>query len=272
MNNMKNHYIIDAHCHIYPEKIAQKATDSTDRFYGVSHAPFHGTTEELIKQSDETGVKKMLVQSVATTEKQVSSINHFIADEVKKHPDKFIGFGTLHPNSDDLERDIKELISLNLKGVKLHPDIQNFKIDDYRCLKIYELCEKYHLPILMHTGDSRFDNSNPNRLLPVMEIYTDLTVIGAHFGGYSIWEEASEKLSQLPNLYVDTCSAFFALEKETALKIIRRYGADKVIFATDYPMWRQKDELDYILSLGLTDDELEKIFSKNILKVLGIRK
>ncbi|MBQ5883485.1 MAG: amidohydrolase family protein, partial [Clostridia bacterium] len=57
----------------------------------------------------------------------------------------------------------------------------------------------------------------------------------------------------------------------TALKIIRRYGADKVIFATDYPMWRQKDELDYILSLGLTDDELDKIFSKNILKVLGVR-
>lgn len=268
MNNMKNYNIIDAHCHIYPEKIAQKATDSTDKFYGVTHAPFHGTTKELIEQSEISGVSKMLVQSVATTEKQVSSINHFIADEVKKYPDKFIGFGTLHPNSSDLERDINELISLELKGVKLHPDIQNFKIDDYRCLKIYELCEKYHLPILMHTGDSRFDNSNPNRLLPVMEIYTDLTVIGAHFGGYSIWEEASEKLSKLPNLYVDTCSAFFALKKETALKIIRRYGADKVIFATDYPMWRQKDELDYIMSLGLTDDELEKIFSSNILKIV----
>ena len=49
---MKNHYIIDAHCHIYPEKIAQKATDSTDKFYGVTHAPFHGTTKELIEQSE----------------------------------------------------------------------------------------------------------------------------------------------------------------------------------------------------------------------------
>lgn len=267
---MKKHYIIDAHCHIYPEKIAQKATDSTNNFYGVAQAPFHGTTNELLEQSEVSGVSKMLVQSVATTEKQVSSINHFIADEVKKHPDKFIGFGTLHPNSDDLKRDIEELISLGLLGVKLHPDIQNFKIDDYRCLKIYELCEKHNLPILMHTGDSRYDNSNPNRLLPVMEIYSDLTVIGAHFGGYSIWEEASKKLCSLPNLYVDTCSSFFALDKETALNIIRRYGAEKVIFATDYPMWSQQDELNYILSLGLTDDELECILSKNILKVLGL--
>ncbi len=270
MIHNEKHYIIDAHCHIYPEKIAQKATDSTNNFYGVPQSPFHGTTNELLEQSEVSGINKMLVQSVATTEKQVSSINHFIADEVKKHPDKFIGFGTLHPNSDDLKRDVDELISLGLLGVKLHPDIQNFKIDDYRCLKIYELCEKRNLPILMHTGDSRYDNSNPNRLLPVMEIYTDLTVIGAHFGGYSIWEEASKKLCNLPNLYVDTCSAFFALEKEAALRIIRRYSAEKVIFATDYPMWSQQDELNYILSLGLTDDELESIFSKNILKVLKL--
>ena len=44
-----------------------------------------------------------------------------------------------------------EIISLGLKGVKLHPDMQQFKIDDYRMLKIYELCEG-KLPILIHTG------------------------------------------------------------------------------------------------------------------------
>ena len=65
---MKKFNIIDSHCHIYPEKIAQKATDSTDKFYGVTHAPFHGTTKELIEQSEKSGVSKMLVQSVATTE------------------------------------------------------------------------------------------------------------------------------------------------------------------------------------------------------------
>ena len=110
---------------------------------------------------------------------------------MKKHPGRFIGVGTLHPDSADIKGDIEHLVSLGLKGVKLHPDIQGFKIDDYRCLKIYELCEENRLPILMHTGDSRYDYSNPNRLLPVLKIYTELTVIGAHFGGWSIWETAS---------------------------------------------------------------------------------
>ncbi len=266
----KDFKIIDAHCHIYPEKIAQKATDSTNRFYNISSSPFHGTTEELINQSNETAVYKMVVQSVATTEKQVSSINNFIKNEAAKYPEKFIPLGTLHPNSSDLQSDIEELISLGLKGVKLHPDIQNFKIDDYRCLKIYELCEKYDLPILMHTGDNRYDNSNPNRLFPIMDIYTNLIVIGAHLGGWSLWETASEKLFELPNLYVDTSSSFYAINHDTAKKIIDRYGVDKVVFGTDYPMWKQEDEINFLLSLGYSDDDLKKIFHDNILKILKI--
>ena len=40
----------------------------------------------------------------------------------------------------------------------------------------------------MHTGDYRYDNSNPNRVLPVLKAYPKLTLIGAHFGGWSVWE------------------------------------------------------------------------------------
>ncbi len=159
---------------------------------------------------------------------------------------------------------------MGLKGVKLHPDIQNFKIDDYRCLKIYELCEQEGLPILMHTGDYRYDNSNPNRLLPVLKIYTGLTVIGAHFGGWSIWQEASEKLAGLPNLYVDCSSTMGFVDKETTLKALKNYGADRVLFGTDYPMWDPDEELRKFLDLGLSEEENRKILSENAKKLFGI--
>ena len=32
----KKFKIIDAHCHIFPEKIAEKATKSTEIFYGIA--------------------------------------------------------------------------------------------------------------------------------------------------------------------------------------------------------------------------------------------
>lgn len=264
---MKNGYfVIDSHCHIYPEKIAAKAVAGTDKFYDTTAACL-GTPVDLLEVNEKAGVDHSIVQSVATTPKQVQSINGFIADTVKKASGKLTGLGTLHPNSDHLREDVEHLIALGLKGVKLHPDIQNFKVDDYRCLKIYELCEEFSLPILMHTGDKRYDNSNPNRLIPILEIYDHLTIVGAHFGGWSIWEEASHVLCDIPNLYVDCSSSMPWISDEKTVEIIRRYGAGRVLFGTDYPMWSPVKELDRFMTLPLTDEEKRMILSENVHKV-----
>ena len=264
---MKNgFFVIDSHCHIYPEKIASKAVAGTDKFYDTTAACL-GTPADLLTVNAQAGVDHSIVQSVATTPKQVQSINEFIADTVAHANSRLTGRGTLHPNSENLREDVEHLIALGLKGVKLHPDIQNFKVDDYRCLKIYELCEEFGLPILMHTGDKRYDNSNPNRLLPILEIYDHLTIIGAHFGGWSIWEEASHVLCDIPNLYVDCSSSMPWISDEKTVEIIRRYGADRVLFGTDYPMWSPVKELDRFMTLPLSNDEKRMILSENVKKV-----
>ncbi len=266
---VKGYRVIDAHCHIYPEKIAAKAVGGTDRFYGVISAN-KGTIADLTEKGDKAGIDRFIVQSVATTPKQVGSINEFIARSVAEAPHRFTGLGTLHPESEDIVGDIEHLVSLGLKGVKLHPDIQAFKLDDYRCLKIYEECEKRGLIMLIHTGDSRYDFSNPNRLLPILKIYTGLTVIGAHFGGYSIWDEAAEKLAGIPNFYVDCSSSFGFIEKDKARELIKRYTADKILFGTDYPMWDIESELEYFFSLGLDEREIKSILSVNVTKLFNL--
>lgn len=267
---MRNGYtIIDSHCHIYPEKIAAKAVAGTDTFYDTV-AKCDGTAGSLLQINKEVGIDHSLVQSVATTPKQVQSINHFIAETVANSDGKLTGLGTLHPDSEDQRADVRHLVDLGLKGVKLHPDIQQFKIDDYRCLKIYELCEEYGLPILMHTGDKRYDFSNTNRLIPILETYTNLTIIGAHMGGWSLWEEASLQLAGTPNLYVDCSSTMSWVPLDKTAEIIRRYGADRVLFGTDYPMWHPKDELEMFFGLGLTDDEMKLILSENVKKIYGL--
>ncbi len=263
------YYVIDSHCHIYPEKIALKAVAGTDNFYG-GKSFCKGTTSDLLVEGVNAGIDHFIVQSVATTPKQVKSINDFIADEVAKSNGKMTGLGTLHPDSDNIKGDVEYLVSLGLKGVKLHPDIQRFKIDDYRCLKIYELCEEKGLPVLMHTGDYRYDFSNPNRLLPVLKIYTNLTIIGAHLGGWSVWDKASEQLSGIVNFYVDCSSSMPYLKPELTLEIIRRYGADRVLFGTDYPMWSPVAELKSFLELGLTEQETQLILSENAKKLFSI--
>lgn len=272
----KDFKIIDSHCHIFPDKIAQKATDSIDIFYGISETGvtdvcgFVGNAKTLIKQCDSVGVNKCLVTSVATTPHHAQSINSFIASEVELFPDRFIGFGSLHPDSESLEEDAEHLVVLGLKGVKLHPDIQNFRVDDPKVVKIFEICNKKKLPVLLHTGDSRYDNSNPNRVEKILIMFPDLTIIGAHFGGWSIWDKAPEILSKYKNLYVDTCSSFYALSKERAREIIDLYGTERVIFGTDFPMWKQDEELEFLFDLGLNENELKNILYNNLAKLLNI--
>jgi len=261
--------VLDAHCHIYPDKIAQKASDATGNFYGMP-SKMDGTVGTLLEEGKKAGISHFLVQSVATTPHQVSSINRFISESVEKSNGLMTGFGTMHPESEDPEGDINELISLGLKGIKLHPDIQGFKIDDFRMLKIYELCEKNNLPVLMHCGDDRYDNSNPNRLKPILDIYTDLTVIGAHFGGYSVWDDAAENLSGYKNFYVDTSSTLFKVDVRRARELIDIFGVEKTLFGTDYPLWTVSEELERFLKINLTESELRKILWENAAGLLRL--
>ena len=262
--------VIDSHCHIYPTKIAKPAVESTGRFYNMT-ALGDGTVDSLLNIGKNAGIDRFVVQSVATTPHQVKSINEFIASEVANHPDTLIGLGTLHPESTDLKCDLEHIKELGLHGVKLHADIQRFAIDDYRCCKIYELCEKENIPILMHTGDYRFDYSNPNRLVPILNTYKNLTVIGAHLGGWSVWDEAVEKLSSYKNFYVDSSSSLYELSPERATEIIRSYGVERVLFGSDFPVFSPDIELKRFMALPLTDDERRSILSENVLKLYNIK-
>ncbi len=105
------------------------------------------------------------------------------------------------------------------------------------------------LPILMHTGDYRYMIFQTRTVCSHLKNLPGLTVIGAHLGGWSIWEDASRQLAGVPNLYVDCPLPY--LKHAQAREIILRYGAERVLFGTDYPMWTPQSELDYFFALEL---------------------
>ena len=263
--------IFDAHCHIYPDTIAQKAVEGIDRFYGG--LPFDhcdGTVGTLLRGGQAAGISHFLVHSVATAPRQVSGINRFIASETARSGGAFTGLGTLHPDSEQTEEDFRELVSLGLKGVKLHPDVQRFAADSPKAMRIYRLCEEAGLPVLVHTGDHRYDFSNPNRIVNVLRAFPRLKFVGAHFGGWSVWDDAVRLLSGFGNIFVDTSSSFYALGLEKGRELIRKWGADRVLFGTDYPMWEPQPDISCLLAMGLEEDEYRRIFWENATDVFGL--
>lgn len=261
--------VINAHCHIYPEKIASKAVMGIRNFYDLDMS-LNGKIDGLINDGNKVGVVHYLIHSVATTPKQVKSINEFISDEVNKHPDLFTGFGTLHPDSDDIQRDFDYLIELGLKGVKLHPDFQQFALNEERAFKLGEVIDAGEVPVLIHCGDFRYNYSNPEQLIPFLDKFPDMTVIGAHFAGWSMWEDATSQLAGRKNLYVDLSSSLYALSPETAKELIHAYGADRVLWGTDYPMWESESEMEYFNKIDLTEKEKSMILYENAFKLLKL--
>ncbi len=259
--------IIDFHTHIYPKDIADKATKSVCDFYHLGdelHKNKSATAENLIEAGKKGGVDKFVILPVAIKPEHVQSINNFAISEEKAHSE-FYAFGTLHAAMNNPMLEI-ERISADVKGIKFHPDTQLFNADDDRLLPVFDAIQG-RLPVLFHCGDTRFDYSHPKRIKRIIEMFPKLTVIAAHLGGWSMYETGYELLKN-EDCYFDLSSSLMFLEKERAVRIIRSYGSDRVLFGTDFPLWSPAEEVERFLSLGLTDEENERILYKNALRLL----
>ena len=136
-------------------------------------------------------------------------------------------------------------------------------------MEMYEAIDG-RLPLLFHTGDTRYNYSNPQRLAAAAKRFPKQKMIGAHFGGYSEVEAALKYLPDLENVWVDTSSSLAFITPEKANECVRAYTEDRIFFGTDYPMWSAADELKRIDRLDLSDEAREKIFYKNICAFLEI--
>jgi len=258
--------IIDAHTHIFPDKIAVKASENIGGFYGIPML-HDGTADVLLESGKSAGVGKFLIHSVAVTPEQVSGINTFISEAAARHPE-FIGFAAMHPDMKNAEAELGRAEKLRLCGVKLHPDFQRFEIDGKKAENLIKHIEG-RFPLLIHAGDKRYGFSNPKRIAAMLDKFPKLDVICAHFGGYTEWDDALEYLAGR-RLWVDTSSSLPFISPEKARNLINAFGEDRVFFGTDYPMWDAADELALIEKLNLPQAVQEKIFYKNICSLMNI--
>lgn len=254
--------IINSHTHIYPEKIAAKATDAIGRFYDLPMKKV-GLEEMLIKEMENFGIRHSFLLSTATVPSQVTAINDFLIDTLNRNgKDKFTAFGTVHPKMESPEKEIDRIRKAGITGLKFHHDFLGIAADDPLMDPIYEKAQADSIPIYLHAGDSRYHYTNPDNLIRISRRFPRLILIAAHFGGYSLPEEAAEKLGPT-SFFFDTSSSLFALNPERAAFLLRKLGVDRFFFATDFPMWAFEDEWYRLISLRLSRTEMEQILYRN---------
>lgn len=260
--------LIDFHAHIYPDAIARRAVEGIERFYGVSLCVGNGTTAELVALLEHYRVSAVVCHAVATTPHQVGHINDFIAGEARRHS-ALIPFMTLHPalSVAEIKAEYRRARDLGCRGVKLHPDFQGFALDGEECAAVMKEIDP-DFPVLFHTGDKRFAYSHPRQMIALAKRFPTHTLIAAHLGGFSEWEDAEGYL-EVPNVRLDTSSTLPFLPPERVAELMRKIGIERFLFGTDYPMWSYRDELALFERLSLTSEELNAVLYDNAAKLLG---
>ena len=263
--------IADAHTHIFPSKIALKASKSIGDFYELDMA-YPADIDILRENEKNIGAERCLVCSAAVTASQVTSINDFIASccaDAKNSGNLIlVGFCSMHPDFEGITEELDRAKELGLVGVKFHNDFQKFDIDDERAIPIYREIAKRDMPILFHAGDNRYDYSAPHRIANVIKQIPDLTVIVSHFGGYRRWNEL-DSLPVSDRIFFDTSSSLDFLPIDDANRILHHFGPDKFLFGTDFPMWDAKEELARFMKLDLSEKERADVLYNNFRRLFG---
>ena len=259
--------VIDFHAHAFPDKIAERAVEHLGDYYQVT-IPHRGNVSDLLLHAEEGTVEHLVLSSVATKPEVVKINNEWVAGLASEHPDLITGFGSIHAGTADFAAELDRMQSLGLKGVKIHPDFQDFDIDDSRMWPIYEAIGDRFI-VLFHVGDIKSQASRPLKMAKVLNAFPQMRVIAAHLGGWSRWDEARECLLKR-EIYIDTSSTFWCLSKEEIVSLIRFHGVEKVLFGTDYPMISHKNEIANFLSLPLKEWEQERILYTNGKQLLDL--
>ena len=252
-------HIIDIHTHIYPDAISQKATDSIRDFYQLDGGGMDGSANMLLSRGKDAGIEKFVILPVGMRPDRVRHVNDFILGQVADQP-RFIGFGTVHAAMEQLTDEVAYIMETGLRGIKMHPDFQKFNIDDPKLLPMYEMIQG-KIPVIFHMGDRRYNYSHPTRLRKILEQFPHLQVIAAHFGGYSMYETAYDILHD-KNCIFDISSSLMFMEDGIAEKYINAFGAERMAYGTDYPLWDPVTEVKRFQSLKLTSAQFDQIAHK----------
>lgn len=257
---------------MFPDRIAPhaiaKLTESASA-YGMSPVT-DGTAAATRAIMKEWGISRAVFCAVATNEHQTHSVNNFAVSFLGD--DLFTPFASVLPCAESALDEVKRVHALGVKGIKIHPEYQNFEVADERAFPFYEYCERAGLIVIVHAG---FDPAYPERRLAppksiriVKDTFPRLKLVAAHGGGQQMWEESISELSK-SGVYVDT-SCVSRCEPSLYKKLLFAFPAERILFATDCPWSTAPNERAALAAQSLPRDVLERIYWENAKELLGL--
>lgn len=281
--------IIDFHTHIFPDKIADMAVAKL-RADANSKNFVSGKYDDLVSSMRKNDIDMSIVLPVVTNPMKASNMNQVAAKTNERTRETGVfSFGGIHPETPNYKEVLNEVKALGLKGIKFHPDYYKIPFNDIRMKRIISYATELGLIMVTHAGKD-IGLYPPVYCTPenVLDVWYDVKpkkLVLAHMGGWQLWNEVKEKLSdrdEFKDLYIDTAFSignidwvnkskpkdFIMLSERRFVGMIEAFGSDRVLFATDSPWADQGEYAMLINSLPISAEDKENIFHKNAEKLL----
>jgi predicted TIM-barrel fold metal-dependent hydrolase len=279
---------IDVHVHVATgdalrQATAKGATDAAAAQAYFGAARLHVPPDEVAEHYRRLGIRAVIfdVDQEAHTGMRMS--NDDIAAAVRRHPDVFIGFGSVDPNRgqaalDEARRCVEEL---GLKGMKFHPGIQAFAPNDQRFYPLWGTCSRLGVPVIFHTGMSgigagqpggggiRLKYTQPLLLDDVGVDFPELTIIAAH----PSWPWADEMLAiarHKRNVVLDLSGYSPKYIPPQYVQFANTLLQDQMVFGSDYPFIPPERWLADFQEAGFRPQVHDKILRLNAQRALGL--
>jgi len=258
--------IIDAHTHVWPDKVAHRALSGNGT--GFAHVG-DGTRAGLRASMSRSGVDRSIVLGVANNADAVEKVCRFSSSIAA--PD-IVPLGAVHVDL-PVEDNIRLLRENHLVGIKVHPLYQGFGLDDPRLVERMDAMDPGMIAVV-HVGtggDGKpVPGSTPTLLRDLARAVPHVHVIACHFGGYHHLDEAFDVICG-SGIVVDTSwpPSLALVEPGRVRDFVRRHGADKVVFASDWPTADPAREIQVIADLGLGADETERVLGLTMHELLA---
>jgi hypothetical protein len=240
--------------------------------------------ETFLLQMDVAGIERAVLLPIdcARARRVPVGSNEQVAELCRKS-DRFIGFASVDPLRRGAPAELERAVTgLRLRGLKLDPGLQQFRVPDAKVGAVLEVAQHFHLPAVVHTGMSWAPNTpladgHPLQWEPWFRKFPALNFVLAHWAWPWVWEATALAL-KYPNVYLDTSCLYYDSPKEffqsvfsrqIPTTVIERSLRNKVVFGSNYPRVEIKNMVHALKSLALTDGCLQKIFRENAERLLA---
>ncbi len=278
--------IVDAHCHILPPSFAERrrelaARDATFAAILANPAARIADAPALLRAMDRDGIDHAVVMGMGWTEFGVAAeVNDYIIEAVAAHPGRLTGFASVNPAwGEAAVKEAQRSAAAGLRGIgELHPDSQNIDITDAAVMApLMELSRSLNLPLLIHCSEPvghqypGKGKTTPDKVWRLIENFPDTTIICAHWGGglpfYALMPEVG---SALENVYFDSAASPFLYGPGIYPAVAGLVGADRLLFASDYPLMRPSRPLAELANEPLPECHRRRILGENAARLLGL--